>query len=54
MANWEQDPTSIFSDEQHAAIAGAAPLMGEEAGELLLRLPTEVQRVAAGGTVALM
>jgi hypothetical protein len=45
----EQDPTGIFSDEQRAVIAGAAPMMGEEAGDLLLRLAAEVQRVAGGG-----
>jgi hypothetical protein len=49
MENWEQNPTSIFSDEQRAAIAGAAPVLGEEFGDLLLRLATEVQMVAAGG-----
>jgi hypothetical protein len=38
MENWEQDPTGIFSDEQRAAIAGAAPVLGEEFGDLLLRL----------------
>jgi hypothetical protein len=48
MENWEQDPTGIFSDEQHAAIAGAAPVLGEEFSDLLLRLATEVQRVAGG------
>jgi hypothetical protein len=50
MKNWEQDPVGIFSDEQHAAIAGAAPVLGEEAGDLLLCLATEVQRVAGGGS----
>jgi hypothetical protein len=52
MDNWEQDPTGIFSDEQCAAIVGAAPVLGEEFGDLLLRLATEVQRVAAGGRAA--
>jgi hypothetical protein len=50
--NWEQDPTGIFSDEQRAAIAGAAPVLGEEFGDLLLRLATDIQRVAAGGKAA--
>jgi hypothetical protein len=49
MEDWEQNPTGIFSDEQRAAIAGAAPVLGEEFGDLLLRLATEVRRVAAGG-----
>jgi hypothetical protein len=52
MANWEQDPAGIFSDEQRAAIAAAAPELGEEAGDLLLRLAAEVQRVAGGGLPA--
>jgi hypothetical protein len=50
MKNWEQDPVGIFSDKQRAAIAGAAPVLAEEAGDLLLRLATEVQRVAASGS----
>jgi hypothetical protein len=49
MNEWEQNPTGIFSDEQRAAIAGATPRLGEEVGDLLLRLATEVQRVATGG-----
>jgi hypothetical protein len=52
MENWEQDPTGIFSDEQRAAVTGAAPVLGEEFGDLLLRLATEVQRVAAGRRAA--
>jgi hypothetical protein len=52
MKEWEQNLTGIFSDKQRAAIAGAAPKLGEEAGDLLLRLATEVQRVAIGGMVA--
>jgi hypothetical protein len=32
MKYWEQNPVGIFSDEQRAAIAGAAPVLGEEAG----------------------
>jgi hypothetical protein len=51
-SNWDQDPTGIFNDEQHAAIAGAAPTLGEEEDDLLLRLANEVKRVAAVGTVA--
>jgi hypothetical protein len=38
----EQDLTGIFSDEQRAVIAGTAPMLGEEAGDLLLRLAAEV------------
>jgi hypothetical protein len=49
MDNWEQDPTGIFSDKQRAAIGGAAPVLGEEFIDLLLRLATEVPRVAAAG-----
>jgi hypothetical protein len=52
MKTWDQDPTVIFSDEQRAAIAGAAPVLGEEPDSLLLRLATEVKRVAADGTAA--
>jgi hypothetical protein len=52
METWEQDPTGIFSDEQRAAIAGAAPVLGKEFGDLLLRLATEVRRVAAAGRAA--
>jgi hypothetical protein len=52
MNEWEQNPTGIFSDEQRAAIAVAAPRLGEEVGDLLLRLATEVQRVAGGGRAA--
>jgi hypothetical protein len=48
----EQDHADTVSDEQRAVIAGAAPMPGEEAGDLLLRLAAEVQRVAAGGTAA--
>jgi hypothetical protein len=50
MKEWEQNPVSIFSDEQRAATAGAALMLGEEVGDLLLRLATEVRRVAGGGT----
>jgi hypothetical protein len=46
---WDQDPTGIFNDEQRAAIAGAAPTLGEEVDNLLLRLANEVKRVADGG-----
>jgi hypothetical protein len=49
---WEQNPVGIFSDEQRAAIAGAAPRLGEEVGDLLLRLATEVQRVAKSSKAA--
>jgi hypothetical protein len=52
MKEWDQNPVSIFSDEQRAAIAGAAPTLGEEVDDLLLRLATEVRRVAGGGKVA--
>jgi hypothetical protein len=52
MKAWDQDPTVIFNDEQRAAIAGAAPMLGEEPDDLLLRLANEVKRVATGGTVA--
>jgi hypothetical protein len=48
---WEQNPVGIFSDEQRA-IAGAAPTLGEEVSDLLLRLATEVRRVAGSGKVA--
>jgi hypothetical protein len=49
----EQDHADTVSDEQRAVIAGAAPMLGEEACDLLmLRLAAEVQRVAAAGTAA--
>jgi hypothetical protein len=51
-SNWDQDPTGIFNDEQRAAIAGAAPTLGEDEDDLLLRLANEVKRVAAVGLVA--
>jgi hypothetical protein len=51
-SNWDQDPTGIFNDEQRAAIAGAAPTLGEGEDDLLLRLANEVKRVAAVGSVA--
>jgi hypothetical protein len=48
----EQDHADTVSDEQRAIIASAAPMLGEEAGDLLLRLAAEVQRVAGGGMAA--
>jgi hypothetical protein len=51
-SNWDQDPTGIYNDEQRAAIAGAAPTLGEGEDDLLLRLANEVKRVAAVGSVA--
>jgi hypothetical protein len=51
-SNWDQDPTGIFNDKQRAAIAGAAPTLGEGKEDLLLRLANEVKRVAAVGSVA--
>jgi hypothetical protein len=52
MSNWDQDLTGIFNDEQRAAIAGAAPTLGEGEDDLLLRLANEVRRVVAYGMVS--
>jgi hypothetical protein len=49
--NYELDPAGIYSDEQRAAIMGAAHKLGEDEESLLLRLATELRGVVATGSV---